>query len=66
MTVLSLKECQEIGIRGVNSDDMLSISPVALTVDSECHIKPANNITPKILISLPEDLTTFHVEKLSG
>ena len=62
----SLKVCHEVGNRGENSTAILSVSLDVSCADREIHMIPANIITPTILINLPEDLTTFHVDIASG
>ena len=58
--------CQDVGIRGAYSMLLLekNIRPPLDTID--CHIIPANIITPMILIKDPEDLTIFHAAIESG
>ena len=64
--VASLKVCQEVGTRGENSTLTLSTHlPFACEVRAP-HMVPVKIITPMILISLPDDLTTFHVDMASG
>ena len=55
-----------MGSRGLNSTEEFPIGAVLLCFLRADHIKPAKIITPTMLISLPDDLTTFHVEKASG
>lgn len=58
--------CQEAGIRGAYSMLLLekNISPPLETID--CHIIPANIITPIILINDPDELIIFHADIESG
>jgi len=66
MRVDSLKVCHAVGIRGVNSTQILStLHPAACDLRAP-HIIPVNIITPMILTRLPEELTTFHVDMTSG
>ena len=58
--------CQVVGRRGLNSTDAFPTGAVALCFLKADHIRPAKINTPTILIKLPEDLMTFHVEKASG
>ena len=65
-SVASLKVCQEVGTRGENSTLTLSALPAFAWDVKAPHIVPVKIIAPTILISLPEDLTTFHVVMESG
>jgi len=63
--VVSLKVCQDIGIRG----DISTVSPsisTELTSTMDFHMMILKNITPAILTRLPEDLTIFQVTIESG
>ena len=53
-------------MRGVNSTLTLSALPAFACEVKAPHIVPVKIIAPTILISLPEDLTTFHVVMESG
>jgi len=66
MRVASLKVCQEVGTRGENSTLTLSTHlPFACEVSAP-HMVPVKINTPMMLTSLPDDLTTFHVDIASG
>lgn len=62
----SLKVCQEAGVRGVNSTLTLSVLPRFAWVVRALHMVPVKIIAPTILISLPDELTTFQVVIESG
>ena len=65
-SVASLKVCQEVGTRGENSTLTLSVL-LAFAWDVKApHMVPVKIIAPIILISLPEELTTFQVDIESG
>ena len=55
-----------MGTRGENSTLTLSTHLPFAWVVSAPHIVPVKIITPTILISLPEELTTFQVVIESG
>lgn len=58
--------CQAVGTRGENSTLTLSTHlPFAWDVRAP-HMVPVKIITPRMLTSLPEDLTTFQVDIASG
>ena len=62
----SLKVCQEVGTRGENSTLTLSVL-LALAWDVKApHMVPVKIIAPIMLISLPDELTTFQVVIESG
>ena len=64
--VASLKVCQEVGTRGENSTLTLSVL-LAFAWDVKApHMVPVKIIAPIMLISLPEELTTFQVVIESG
>jgi len=62
----SLKVCQEVGTRGENSTLTLSALLTPAWDVNAPHMVPVNIKAPIILISLPEELTTFQVVIESG
>jgi len=58
--------CQEVGTRGENSTLTLSVLEAFAWVVRAPHMVPVKTIAPIILISLPEELTTFQVVIESG
>ena len=58
--------CQEVGTRGENSTLPESALVTLACLVSAPHMVPVKIIAPTILISLPEELTMFHVDIESG
>ena len=65
-SVASLYVCQDAGIRGPYSMFLFAKKRSPPLETTDCHIIPANIMTPIILIRDPDELTIFQAAIESG